>query len=493
MSKNSNSYRTILKGTALFGGVQVFNIIINLIRGKLVAILLGPDGMGISSLLFASANTIQQFSSLGINLSAVKEISNAKENENTQQISFIIKVIHRLLQITAIIGALFAILFSSQLSIWTFGDESYQWHFIFLSVMIYFTTLSNGELSILQGTHKVKKLAYASIIGSSVGLLIGTPLYYFYHYNGIVPAMIVLSIATYSFYRYNSPTITTHNNLAITWKEASPLIKRMLSLGLAMVLANLLGTIANYLLNTFISHHGTLNDVGLYQAANSITNQYIGLVFTAMSLDFFPRLSAICNNNIKIKELVNQQSEIVVLLVAPIAIILIILAPVVIRILLTDQFLSLVSIIRWMGIGIFFKAIAFPMGYISFAKGDKKTFLWLEGIWGNLLVLSLNTFFYYNWGIEGIGVSFVISYIMMNITYIIITKKLYQFQHNKSFITISITFFLLLVSVWGCSFITNIYFSYISMGILFIITSIFSLYQLNKRLSIFNFKYLKRQ
>ena len=126
MSKNSNSYRTILKGTALFGGVQVFNIIINLIRGKLVAILLGPDGMGISSLLFASANTIQQFSSLGINLSAVKEISNAKENENTQQISFIIKVIHRLLQITAIIGALFAILFSSQLSIWTFGDESYQ-------------------------------------------------------------------------------------------------------------------------------------------------------------------------------------------------------------------------------------------------------------------------------------------------------------------------------------------------------------------------------
>ena len=211
MSKNSNSYRTILKGTALFGGVQVFNIIINLIRGKLVAILLGPDGMGISSLLFASANTIQQFSSLGINLSAVKEISNAKENENTQQISFIIKVIHRLLQITAIIGALFAILFSSQLSIWTFGDESYQWHFIFLSVMIYFTTLSNGELSILQGTHKVKKLAYASIIGSSVGLLIGTPLYYFYHYNGIVPAMIVLSIATYSFYRYNSPTVSFQN------------------------------------------------------------------------------------------------------------------------------------------------------------------------------------------------------------------------------------------------------------------------------------------
>lgn len=79
MSNASNSYKSILKGSVLFGGVQVFNILINLIRGKLIALLLGPEGMGISSLLSASANTIQQFSGFGLNLSSVKELSEAKK------------------------------------------------------------------------------------------------------------------------------------------------------------------------------------------------------------------------------------------------------------------------------------------------------------------------------------------------------------------------------------------------------------------------------
>ena len=63
MSTNSNSYKSIMKGTAIFGGTQFFAILVNLIRGKLVALFLGPEGMGISSLMMSSMNTIQQFSS----------------------------------------------------------------------------------------------------------------------------------------------------------------------------------------------------------------------------------------------------------------------------------------------------------------------------------------------------------------------------------------------------------------------------------------------
>ena len=41
MSTNSNSYKSIMKGTAIFGGTQFFAILVNLIRGKLVALFLG--------------------------------------------------------------------------------------------------------------------------------------------------------------------------------------------------------------------------------------------------------------------------------------------------------------------------------------------------------------------------------------------------------------------------------------------------------------------
>lgn len=52
----------------------------------------------------------------------------------------------------------------------------------------------------------------------------------------------------------------------------------MLLLGMTLMFAALLGTLANYILNTYIGRCGSLNEVGMYQAANSITNQYVGMV-----------------------------------------------------------------------------------------------------------------------------------------------------------------------------------------------------------------------
>lgn len=290
--KGISSYRKIVKGTALFGGVQVFNILISLIRGKLIAIILGPEGMGISSLLTSSTNMLQQFSSLGVNYSAVKDISLAKENGDQERLSLVIHVLRRLLHVTSLIGSLLSILFAQQLSLFAFGTIDYKWSFIGLSVMIYFTTLSNGELAILQGSRMLKQLAYSSIIGASLGLIVSVPLYYYYGYDGIVPAMIVLSLITFLFNRSYANKIQFDNS-KVEWNTVKTIGRAMVALGVIMLVSSLFATISNYSLNAFISNFGSLKDVGLYQAANSITNQYVGVVFAAMGADFFPRLSGV--------------------------------------------------------------------------------------------------------------------------------------------------------------------------------------------------------
>lgn len=284
--KGISSYRKIVKGTALFGGVQVFNILISLIRGKLIAIILGPEGMGISSLLTSSTNMLQQFSSLGVNYSAVKDISLAKENGDQERLSLVIHVLRRLLHVTSLIGSLLSILFAQQLSLFAFGTIDYKWSFIGLSVMIYFTTLSNGELAILQGSRMLKQLAYSSIIGASLGLIVSVPLYYYYGYDGIVPAMIVLSLITFLFNRSYANKIQFDNS-KVEWNTVKTIGRAMVALGVIMLVSSLFATISNYSLNAFISNFGSLKDVGLYQAANSITNQYVGVVFAAMGADFF--------------------------------------------------------------------------------------------------------------------------------------------------------------------------------------------------------------
>ena len=416
----ANSYRSIAKGTAMMGGVQVFSILINIVRGKLVAMFLGPGGMGISSLLNSTVIPIQQFTSLGLSLSAVKDVAEIEDKDNHSKFNHI-SVIRTLSLFTAILGSVVLSCLAPYLSKVTFGDSTYKWHFIALSVMILFTTLADNERAILQGSHSLKRLAYSSLVGSITGLFIGVPLYYFFGTEGIVPAMIILSVVTYCFYRYNEAQIFNSKILSFSQiKSFNPIVRSLLSLGLISMISSLLGTTSNFAINAYIRYAGGVNDVGYFQAANSITNQYVALVFSAMSMDYFPRLASVSNENDKIRNIVNSQSEIVLLVIAPIICAMICFAPIMIEVLLTKEFLSLQPIIRIFAFAVFFKALAYPMGYISFAKGDKKTFFWLEGVYGNLILVLSSICAYHFWGLIGLAIALVMTYVIVLITYLVI-------------------------------------------------------------------------
>ena len=84
MASNSRiaSFRNIMKGTVIFGGTQMLTMLVNLIRGKLVAVLLGAYGIGINSLLQSAIQPVQQFFSFGLPTSGVTSISNSSTLED---------------------------------------------------------------------------------------------------------------------------------------------------------------------------------------------------------------------------------------------------------------------------------------------------------------------------------------------------------------------------------------------------------------------------
>ncbi|MDE6008088.1 MAG: oligosaccharide flippase family protein, partial [Muribaculaceae bacterium] len=190
--KEENSYSNILKRLSAFGGVQIFNILIGLIRGKFVALFLGPTGMGISSLYSSSTAPLQEICSLGLNLAVVKEVAGNKDNPSG--LPHILHVSIRLLLFTVVLGALVCCLGAPFLSKLTFGDGSETSAYLWLSIFVGLSIAGGGFLALLQGLGEVKRLSKASLVGGLSGLLFGIPLYYFFGDRGIVPAMIILSL-----------------------------------------------------------------------------------------------------------------------------------------------------------------------------------------------------------------------------------------------------------------------------------------------------------
>lgn len=435
--EDENSYRNILKGTSLMGGVQIFQVLISLIRGKFVALLLGPEGMGINSIFTSSSNTISQLSSLGLNTALIKEAATLKGNNIA--LANLKRLAMRILNISGGIAALLCVLLAPQLSNLSFGSSAFAWQFMLLGLAIYLYTVGYGKLAIVQGLHKLKLVSKASIFGGLAGLLLGVPLYYLWGTHGIVPAIVMVAATYLIYYSFAlkkalpTPTSLQTSDVEISSQpvqslSAAPLIK----LGLLLISPALIAAASQYGLNIFIRFAGSLDDVGLFNAANSITNQYSSLVFSAMAVDYFPRLSSAKNDNPLLVSIVNRQTEVVALVIAPVVIAVLLAAPVVIRILLSSQFISIAPLVRLMAFGILLKALSFPLGYIAFAKDNKKLFFWLESILGNFLYLLLSFPSFYFLGIMGLGYALIVENIIIIVIYYIVNARYYHYRFSVS-------------------------------------------------------------
>lgn len=428
MHDDENSYKTILKRISAFGGVQIFSILANIVRGKFAAILLGPAGMGASSLFNNVATSLQQLAGLGLNMSMVKEVAASRKDPAYH--SYVLSLASRLIPATALLGALLCAVMAPWLSEWTFGSKDYTFSFIMLSIGVAFAIAGTGYLALLQGLNEVKRLIYASLTGSLTGLFAGVPLYYFFGLKGIVPAIIVINLAVFIFYYTSYKKASKFEKVAFEKERDLPIAKRMISLGLIFMLGTLASSLTIYIVNTYIRYIGTLADVGFYQAAASLTNQYVAVLLAALAMDYFPRLTAASEHLGKMKEIANRQTEIILLIACPATLIVIVAAPLLVKLLLSNEFAPSTLLVRWFGFAVFQQAMIFPLGYYFLAKENKKIYVWLETIFTNLSWILLTLVLYPWLGLPGLGIGQVIKCIIDLGLNIYFCRKYYNFSYT---------------------------------------------------------------
>lgn len=485
--KKTASYRNILLSTVVFGGAQITVTLINVIRGKLVAMILGATGMGLSSLLINASNCIQQTALLGINQSGVREVSQAKSGNDMALLCRVSRIIRTMILVSALLGTLGAVAFSPVITRLSVGSSEYQQHFLLLGAVVLFNILGLGEYTILQGMRLYKRIAYSTMVMPLCGLVLGIPIYYRWGIDGVVPAMILQSLIFYltarhfvNKYGFNGRPLP-HVSLRDTWQQG----RGMIVLGIVMMTATLLGTLTAYAMSAFISNTGDMADVGFYQAANTITMQCSGLVFSAMATDYYPKLAGIIDKDkAAAHRLVNQQAETVLLIIVPISMVIISVVPLIITLLLTEEFQVIRHMMRFMGYAVIFKAICFPIDYMSLSKGDKKFFFWVEGVFSNVKTLLTFTLFYYYAGLDGLGYAALCSSVIDIFTSILLNRWRYGFHLSHETFAMFIRLALMATACLVFSLIGTAWLSYTLMGLCTLTCCIYSYIQLDRRIGI---------
>ncbi len=476
------AYKNIFKTTFLFGLVQIFNILVKVGTNKAVALFLGAEGMGIIGLFNSAIGMLKTGAGLGISQSAVRDISEANGCSDKSRFSKTISITNKVILFTSLLGVIVTIILSPFLSKWSFGNNNYTIAFIWISIVVGLNILSEGQLAILKGMRQLRALAKASMIGSVVGLITAVPFYYFFGKGGIVPSLIITAFSALFFSNYFVRKIKyERSKLTIKeiYKESSPMVK----MGVALMFTSFIMSVASLIISSFISHKSGLIDVGFYNAGTTIMNGYFGVIITALSTDYYPRIAAVNKDNVKLQDELNKQSAVSLVMCSPIIVLFLFLLPFFVTILYSNEFLPIIDFVK---IGIFGTLITIcsnQVDMILVAKFNIKVFTIISVIYRIIQVL-LSIFLYQYYGLVGMGFTLMILGIIHMTIMTITVNKLYKIRFNKLFIKIALVVLLLtFLAMFSCG-IVNPYYKY-SMGILLTIVScLFSLHISRKYLDI---------
>jgi len=481
--EREDSYGHVLKYTGIFGGVQGLNILMGLVRNKIVAMLLGPAGMGLASLFNTAVSFVSQATNLGLSFSAVRHVSELFETGDEERIMHFVKVVRSWSLLTALFGFMVCMLAGPLLNALSFSWGNHTLHFMMLAPAVAMLAITGGEAAILKGARRLKSLVLIQVLSVVASLLISIPIYYRWRQTGVVPVIVLMALfnmAATCYYSYRLYPLKVSVSKGVLGDGME-----MVRLGVAFVLAGVMGSGAEMYIRSFLNVSGSLDEVGLYNAGFMLIVTYSGMVFTAMETDYFPRLSAVSHDQVKANQTVNRQIEVSLLLAAPMLAALMLGMPVLIPLLFTSEFLPVVGMAQVAVFSMYIKSVSLPISYMTLARGDSLAYFLLEGAYDIVLVLLFLLGYRY-WGLFGTGIALSLSYVLDIIMVYTYAKVRYRFRFSSQVLQYCAIQLPLGITVYMVT-LTDSAWTYWLMGSLLCFVSLaFSVHVLHQKTSLWN-------
>lgn len=443
--ENKSAYSHVIKYTGLFGGIQGFIVLIGVLRTKAVALFLGPSGLALINIYNNIISLVNQATGLGISFSAVKDVAEHYGRGDMLAVRQSVNTVRVWSLLTAGLGTLFLLLLSPLVSWVTFGNYDYVIPCALLSPVIGMMAVCGGELAILKGLKQLKRVAAISFLGALTTLLLSVPLFICWGKSAIAPSLVLCNLVVMLVHLWASAKVAPWDRSVFRKLNVLRGVN-VVKLGLAYVTAGVFSQGAEYIIRVSLLRLGDMDAVGLYNSGYMMAVTYASLIFTAVEADYFPRLSAAVKDLRKANEMVNQQVEVCVLLMAPILILYVLCMPVIVPLLFSREFLPCVPMVVVGVFYMFLKALTLPVAYLALANGKSKVFMAAELAYSFFVALAI-PLAYRLGGLEGTGWALsaagLFDFLLIYIAYRLKFGFMFDWRNLKLFIVQ----FLLLVTV----------------------------------------------
>lgn len=424
------SYSRILRSASLLGSAQGVLVVVGMIRLKAAAVFIGPLGVGLLSTYQAALELIVLVSGLGLPSSAVREIAESSGRGNQGKTARVVCSLRRVSWLSGGLGAMVAVGFARQISCVTFGSPGHAGGIRVLGLAVLLVTVQGGRMAVIQGMRRIGDLARANVCAGVLGAIVSVGLYAWLGLAGVVPAIVLVAAvqlgSTWWFARR-----ALVDRITMTWGESFRAAGGMVKLGLALMWCSALAACVAYLCRLMIAREVDVAAVGVFAAAFGVSGKVVNFILGAMVADYYPGLSALSGDHGAMRELVDRQTEIGLLLAFSGVLATIVLAPWIVRLLYSEQFGSAAGLLQWFSLGCLGRVLSWPMGFVVVAKGRVRLFSLLEACI-HLLHLALIRLLLELAGLEGVAIAYFVLYAIVAVLMSAVARRMIGYSWSRS-------------------------------------------------------------
>ncbi len=398
------AFARILRSSALMGGASVLVLLAGFFRTKAIALMVGPEGVGLAGTLVNFNTIFAMAAGWGIGTAGVRLVAAAAPAERPAKMAAVRWLGVRL----SWLGLLAMAVVFWPVGLWTFrAEESHILELGLAGLAVPFLVAAGMWGALLQAGGHLRVLATTQVLSAFAGILLGLPLIYVCHQAGHSLFGVALGIL-----------VATASPSLLSWRAArrhcpvdagvvaDPVaIKELLHLGGALMIVGLLFQLSQYVARLVVLRELGLVAAGHYQAALAIASSLPGFVFAAMATDFFPRVAA-ARDEEEARQLVEKQIQAGLLLALPFLAALLTMGRVCIHWLYSSaNFEPAIPLLSWMVWGVFLRLVSWPMGFWLQARGSSRLVLGAELV-SNLILALLPLALVGPFGLRGAAIAF---------------------------------------------------------------------------------------
>lgn len=402
--KPAAATRGIYRAIALLGSAQGLGMICSLIRNKLIAVWVGQSGIALIGILNSAVEMTGALAQQGLRTSAVGPLAAA---HGTDRFGRVAAGVASCGLIIGLVSALIMLPLSPWLSRLSFGSGDFTLAFAAMGLAVLLNAIAASRQAIAQGAGRLARLARASLVGSVAGLILSIPVIWIWRIQGLPWIIVIYSAVTtaaYLFPRLRLPHISLQTALTDG--------RTILRLGVWLTLSSAASWAVSYLFMSWLHGCAGSGEVGLYQSGNTIAVRYLGILFSAIAMEFYPRLSVRAGRSARHPALlIAHETGVILRIAASAAFILILLAPLVLNLLYSPDFKAAAPYLTGALAATPLRALSWCVAFMIIARGDGRVYFLVETMSG-LICFFLSAVMYRHAGMAGLGIAYLIWYII---------------------------------------------------------------------------------